>query len=192
MATALPETVRGIPLHPLVIHAVVVLVPLAVLGALGAVIRPSFRRHFGVLLVLVTLLATLVVPLATGSGENLERRLGAQQLVEKHSHYAERMLPAMLVLLASVVVLVALDVYRRTAPSSDVPPAALAAPARTTVIDRWLGDRVPAGWRTETGEAWARRAEIVVAVIVVVAAVTAAVVVFQTGESGAQAVWSSR
>src|ERR1700709_1391931 len=108
--TALPETVRGLPLHVLVVHAVVVLVPLAAIGALGSALWPAVRRHFGATAVVAAVLATALVPVATGSGENFERQLGAEELVRNHSHWAGRMLPAMVVLLVTVVALVLLDI----------------------------------------------------------------------------------
>lgn len=43
----LPEQVNGIPLHPLVVHAAVVLIPLAGILALLMVIAPRFSTRFG-------------------------------------------------------------------------------------------------------------------------------------------------
>ncbi len=39
--------VFGIPAHPLVVHAAVVLVPLAALGALALLLAPRWRRRYG-------------------------------------------------------------------------------------------------------------------------------------------------
>jgi hypothetical protein len=39
----------GLPLHPLIVHAAVVLVPLAALGAVLLVAIPSFRARYGLL-----------------------------------------------------------------------------------------------------------------------------------------------
>ncbi|MBC8092563.1 MAG: hypothetical protein H7Y15_11605, partial [Pseudonocardia sp.] len=41
-------TLDGVPLHPLVIHAVVVLLPLAAVGTLAMAVRPVWRRSLGV------------------------------------------------------------------------------------------------------------------------------------------------
>ncbi|MBY8871704.1 hypothetical protein K7640_07600 [Micromonospora sp. PLK6-60] len=70
------DTVNGLPLHPLVVHAVVVLLPLAALGVLALAVRPAWRGRFGVLVVAVAALATAAIPLATESGESLEHRVG--------------------------------------------------------------------------------------------------------------------
>ncbi len=47
------DSVAGLPLHPLVVHAVVVLVPLAAVGFMLMAVLPSFSRRFGVLVVIV-------------------------------------------------------------------------------------------------------------------------------------------
>ncbi|GAA2575091.1 hypothetical protein GCM10010399_00550 [Dactylosporangium fulvum] len=72
----MPATVNGLPLHPLVVHAVVVLLPLAVLGVVAITVRPRLRARFGVLVVVVTALATAAIPVATSTGEGLEARVG--------------------------------------------------------------------------------------------------------------------
>ncbi|MEU7841352.1 DUF2231 domain-containing protein [Micromonospora sp. NPDC049114] len=72
----MPDTVNGLPLHPLVVHAVVVLLPLAALGVVALAVRPSWRGRYGGLVVLITALATAAIPLATSSGESLEHRVG--------------------------------------------------------------------------------------------------------------------
>jgi uncharacterized membrane protein len=72
----MPSTFNGLPVHPLVVHAVVVLLPLAILGTLAIVVRPAWRRVYGPLVVGAALLATVLIPVATSSGENLERQVG--------------------------------------------------------------------------------------------------------------------
>lgn len=70
------DLINGTPLHPLVVHAVVVLLPLATLGTLAIALRPRWRRPYGPLLVAATLVATVLCPVATSSGEALEKRVG--------------------------------------------------------------------------------------------------------------------
>jgi hypothetical protein len=208
---ALPETLRGLPLHVLVVHGVVVLVPLVAVGTLLTALWPAVRRYFGALVVVGALAATALVPVATGSGENLERQLGAEELVRDHSAWGERMLPTMIVLSASVLALVLLNTLRRTGQAAarraedadEVSPAnqpddggirTATRPTTTplTALDRWLGARAPAGLRTPSAQRTLIHAERVVAVIAAVAALIALYVVFQTGESGAEAVWGGR
>ncbi len=66
-------TIGGIPLHPLVVHAVVVLVPLTALGAVLMAISPKFSRRFGPLVALGALISVGSALLAKEAGEQLAR-----------------------------------------------------------------------------------------------------------------------
>ncbi len=70
-----PDTVFGLPLHPLVIHAVVVLVPLAALGAFALAGVPRWRRAYGWPVLALATVALLSVPVATRTGEQLKASL---------------------------------------------------------------------------------------------------------------------
>ncbi|CAN5248949.1 hypothetical protein BH09ACT12_BH09ACT12_06710 [soil metagenome] len=70
------DLINGIPLHPLVVHAIVVLLPLATLGTLAMVVRPQWRLRYGPLVVAAAAVATVLIPVATSSGEELEKRVG--------------------------------------------------------------------------------------------------------------------
>src|SRR4051812_45300939 len=186
---ALPATVRGLPLHVLIVHAVVVLVPLVAFGTLLCAVWPAVRRYFGSLVVVGAVAATALVPIATGSGENLERRLGAEQLVHEHSEWGERMLPTMIVLLISVLALVLINTIRRTgqaaarqfpeaeevrvggggAGTGDTLTAARPTATSLTWLDRSLGARAPAALRTESAQRTLIHAERVTAVIAAIA-----------------------
>jgi hypothetical protein len=100
-------TVGGIPAHPLVVHAVVVLLPLAAVGTLLVVARPVWRSQLGVWVLLLALAGVAAVPVATQTGEQLQRAIGGGgELVEIHEHRAETLLvPALifLVLLAATI-----------------------------------------------------------------------------------------
>jgi uncharacterized membrane protein len=76
MLSTMFDSFNGLPLHPLVVHAVVVLLPLAVLGTVALVVRPSWRQSYGWLLVGVSAVATVLIPVATQSGEALEKQVG--------------------------------------------------------------------------------------------------------------------
>ncbi|WP_431935608.1 DUF2231 domain-containing protein [Micromonospora sp. RP3T] len=99
----MPDSVNGLPLHPLVVHAVVVLLPLAALGVVALAVRPAWRGRFGWLVVLVAALATAAIPLATESGENLERRVGDPG---RHAELGDQLLWFALPLLLVAVALV--------------------------------------------------------------------------------------
>lgn len=101
-------TVNGIPAHPLVIHVVVVLLPLATLGAVLIAARPRWRRTYGIPVLLVALVGVAAVPIATNAGEQLQRALpGPNPLIEIHEQRGDMLLPwavAFLVVLAVAVV----------------------------------------------------------------------------------------
>ena len=70
------DTINGLPIHPLVVHAVVVLVPLAVLGTIVIAVVPKWRAPYGLFVVGAAAVATVLCPVATSSGEALEGHVG--------------------------------------------------------------------------------------------------------------------
>jgi len=70
------DLINGIPIHPLVVHAVVVLLPLAILGTIAIALRPDWRKAYGHLVVAAAAAATALIPVATSSGEALEKHVG--------------------------------------------------------------------------------------------------------------------
>lgn len=87
------EELFGLPAHPLVVHAAVVLLPLAAMATLACAAVPRVRRHFAPVAFALALAATLAVGLAQGSGEALEDRIDETQLVEEHTERGEQVLP---------------------------------------------------------------------------------------------------
>jgi hypothetical protein len=155
------DQVNGLPLHALVIHAVVVFVPLTVLVALAYAFVPRWRW-----LLRWPLLAGSAVCLASGfvakqSGQALWDRLGAQEIVAEH---AARGALLVWILLAFFVVSVA-AVFM-------------------------LGGSTPlANGRDRSGAAGP--VQVVVAALLVVVAVGAGVQVVRTGDEGTRVVWGS-
>ena len=66
-------TISGIPVHPLIVHVVVVLVPLTALGAIVMAILPKFSRRFGALVALGAFVSIGSAVLAKEAGEQLAR-----------------------------------------------------------------------------------------------------------------------
>jgi len=85
--------VNGLPTHILLVHAVVVLLPLAALLVAVTAWWPLLRRKLGVLTPLLTLGATFLVPLTTHYGEWLEGRVPHSDLVEQHAEMGDQILP---------------------------------------------------------------------------------------------------
>lgn len=92
----MPDDILGIPLHPLVVHAVVVFVPLAVLGTIVFAVVPRWRRAYGWLVVAASLVALVTVPLATRTGRRLrdDLELGGPVLdiIQDHEQMGDRVI----------------------------------------------------------------------------------------------------
>ena len=111
------DTVFGLPVHALVMHAVVVLLPLAALGVVAIAVVPRWRERFGVLVVLVATAGLAAVPVATRSGGKLEDRIGATGIVERqindHQQFGELVVWPTLAMWVLAVALVLMDRSRR-------------------------------------------------------------------------------
>lgn len=156
-----PSTVFGLPVHPLLVHATVVFVPLAVFLVVAAVVVPRFRRWAGPLPVAVSLVALILTPLSTATGENLEHELPHNALIERHAQLGGQLLPftiALFVLSAAYWLL-----ERRTT-----------ATAETHASGRSRASLLVVG----------------VGALAVLAAVGTGVQVVRIGHSGAEAAWS--
>ncbi len=90
------DTVFGLPVHPLIVHATVVLVPLAALSVLLSALWPRFRAWAGWGPAALSVVALALTPLSTSSGEELEHRLGRNQLIEEHAQLGDLLLWAVL------------------------------------------------------------------------------------------------
>ncbi len=69
------DTFRGLPVHVLLVHATVVLVPLAALGVLALALVPRWRDTYGWLVLGLSTVALALVPLTTQAGYNFKRSL---------------------------------------------------------------------------------------------------------------------
>lgn len=87
------ESLFGLPAHPLVVHAAVVLLPIAAVGTLVVAAVPQARRHYAPLVLAASLVATVAVGLAQSSGEELEDHVRETALVEAHTSQGESVLP---------------------------------------------------------------------------------------------------
>jgi hypothetical protein len=70
------DTITNLPWHPLVVHAVIVLLPLACLGAVLVALRAEWDRRHGFLVVAVSFVAAGASVVAKESGERLASRVG--------------------------------------------------------------------------------------------------------------------
>jgi uncharacterized membrane protein len=155
-------TVNGLPLHPLIVHVVVVFAPLAALSALVYAVRPRWRWWLRWPLVVSALIAAGAGVLAVQSGYSLEQSRHLEQLASVRTHQQRGSILRWL-LLAFLV------------------PAGLAA---------YLlggGSPVTSGWGAREGRTGLTA--VAVQALLVVSAVAVLVWVFLTGESGARSIW---
>ena len=167
----MPTFVSGLPLHPLVVHAVVVLLPMAVLGSLVVAVRPAARRRWGWPVAVLTAVAVVSIPVATSTGEGLEHNLPRTQAIATHAELGDQLLVFAAPLLLCVAALAFVDHRRRRGVA-----AARAAGPGTMTAPRATSGRARAGVA-------------VLAALTVAFALVSAVQVYRVGDSGARAAW---
>lgn len=163
MATVPGMEIAGLPTHPLVVHATVVLVPLSALAALLLALVPRWRWLTRWPTAVLAVAATALAWLATWSGESLvEARPKLESLVEEHQELAELLAWSTLPF-AAVVLVAAWSLAGSTALASGRGAQ---------------GSRMPA-------------LERLLPVLLVAGALGLLVLAVVTGDSGARAVWGS-
>ncbi|MBY5162042.1 DUF2231 domain-containing protein [Salsipaludibacter albus] len=99
----------GLPLHPLVVHAPVVLIPLVATGLVAWVVWPSTRKWLGPVLAALAVGAAATAVLATLTGEQLAEVLQRGDAVEVHEERGELTRLVAIVMALGVVGLAAVD-----------------------------------------------------------------------------------
>ena len=200
-------TIGDLPAHPLIVHGVVVLLPLAALGALLMALMPSLRRRLGVAVLLLAAAGVGAVPLATRTGDELKAALPPNNpLIEAHKQRGDELLPYALAFGIAVVLLVIAgrlaDRERSAAQSSSEHPSSehpsTEHPSTEHPTNEQLSTEQPSTGQPSTGgddarasaapRTW-RRIALVAAALVAFSAVTVTVQVVRVGHSGSTAVW---
>ncbi len=164
------DTFNGLPVHPLVVHAVVVLLPLAIVGTIVIALRPRWRVPYGPLVVGAALVATVLSPIATSSGESLEELVGDPG---EHAELGEQLIWFSVALLLASAALVVLQWRADRADRTTSDSASVVEHDAETAPQRPDQSRVL----------------VVVAGVAVVAALACGVQVYRVGDSGAKAAW---
>lgn len=165
----MPNEINGLPAHILLVHAVVILVPLAaLLGVLG-VVWPASRRRLGIATPILALVALLFVPVTSHAGEWLRDHVPDSELVRRHAELGDGLLMPAGVLFLLITALWYLDRIGPDRSASD-------------------GSTTDGSGGVLTG----RAARAVVSVALVLVAVFAVVQTYRIGDSGAKAAWNGR
>lgn len=98
------DTIAGLPVHALVVHAVVVLGPLAALMLLAYALRPTWRTGLRWPTLLLAAVSAVSAFVATQSGEALEERVGDPAY--DHAEKGDLAAISMYVLLGAAVVVI--------------------------------------------------------------------------------------
>lgn len=82
-----------LPVHVLLVHLVVIIVPAAALCLLLSAFWPAARKRLGIVSMLVALVALVAVPFTTAAGEWLYLRVATTPLIERHYALGPILLP---------------------------------------------------------------------------------------------------
>jgi hypothetical protein len=156
---------NGLPLHVLLVHATVAIVPLAALCTVLSLLWPAARRRLGIVTPLAALAALVLVPLTQAAGQWLLDRIDATPEVQAHVGLGLNLLPW---------------------------TAALFAVALAQWTWFRYGTEAALRLRSALGRGGARVLAAVAMVLVVAVAAGTTAAVVRVGESGSRAVWEGR
>jgi uncharacterized membrane protein len=82
------DTIAGLPLHPLVVHAVVVLLPLMAVLTIVVAVRRNLRERYSWWVVAANVVIFLITLVTKESGEALQKSLGGQ-IAQEHGELGD-------------------------------------------------------------------------------------------------------
>lgn len=174
------DTVLNLPMHPLVVHFAVVLLPLAALGLAVTMFLPRLRRRYGSLAVILLAVGTGFAFVAKESGEALAARVGEPA---EHAEWGGRLFLAALA--TSIIAVVWWFLERRALTrDTDTDPDSGTDPESGT----------ESGTDPDSAAAPSRRGPVAavlpVRIVTFLACLALAGVVAVTGHTGSKAAWS--
>lgn len=165
----MPVKINGLPAHVLLVHAVVVLVPLACLALVLHTCWPAARSRLGVVTPLLALVSLVLVPVTTHAGNYLKAHQHVGPAIEakviRHQALGNQLIYYVVPLFVLTVV--------------------------AWLVGRYLdGASVPGLVSAERGvRAVPTSANVVLAVVSLGLAVATVVQLYRIGDAGAHAVW---
>jgi hypothetical protein len=158
-------TFNGLPLHPLLVHATVMLVPTAAIMAILGSVWSAARRKFGIMTPIIATAAALSVALTISAGEALEEQVTGTNLVEAHTEGGDAATPWIVLLVVATWAQWAWFAFAKK--------------------------RLAEGTKALASATGAKVVPVILAVLVATGAVGSAWTVYVIGEAGARAVWST-
>jgi uncharacterized membrane protein len=169
LAIRITTVYGGLPAHPLFVHVPVILIPIAVIGAVVFMGRPEWLGRYGIALCLVSIVAMSSVFLTMQAGGTLRSELHlhgeAATLISEHSQAAHIL--AIVFTVFTAILILAFAAYRISG----------GRPTGLGIVDRPLTSR---------------SAFNALRLFLVVLALASAFMTFRTGDLGAKAVWAGR
>lgn len=108
------DKVFGLPAHPLLVHAPIILIPVLALVALALAVKPAWRERFALPTAIAGLGVMVLTVLAAGAGEQLQRRVGDTPLVREHADLGGQT-EAIMIVFAVALMALALAVWKNVA-----------------------------------------------------------------------------
>jgi uncharacterized membrane protein len=101
-------TIGGLPVHALVVHFAVVILPIAALGVLAAIYLPKYAGKFTFISITALAIGTVFAYIASQSGEALSEKIG---LPQNHANYGDILpnIAALFTVLSSVWYLIKIE-----------------------------------------------------------------------------------
>jgi hypothetical protein len=184
----MPTVINGLPAHVLLIHAVVVLVPLAALMLVASAVWPAARARLGVLTPIVALIALVLVPVTTHAGEYLEDHLGfSNALIRRHAELGDTLLPWAIGLF---VVAAAVWVLGRRFELTWSSGGSRSTERKESAESLGFSDSSVLTERPATKTVLPVWVTAIVAVVSIAVAVGTLITIYRIGDSGAHAVWN--
>ena len=105
LTTAALLEFAGLPLHPLLVHATVVLTPLTAVALIVAALWPAARRRMGLALPAAALVVAVLAPVTVLAGQALADVVGRTPAVARHESLGLMLMPWAIALLPASVLL---------------------------------------------------------------------------------------
>jgi hypothetical protein len=195
-------TINGLPLHPLLVHAVVVLLPLAAVGSIIIAVFPKWRRRYWLPVLVLAVLGIGAVPITQEAGEALYDSIkGSPPGLAHHRDLGNALLPYAIAFGVMLVLLLVVGRIadreratggvraRATAPAPRQQPV---APGVYSLEELDEETATTPGTVEEGGQSSSRFwgvITVIVAIAVIASAVAVSYEIFLVGDSGASSVW---